>query len=366
MYNPFIIGDHPVGVRTIVLAGNENNYTTEVWYPAADEYRGVEAVDRFKYVDELPAATQEAIRGAKPRDDKRSLVIYWHGGYGHRREMAAMCILLASRGFVVASPDFPGDNVRDTFGPDPELAKRSIDDSAAARPAQAAEIVELLLNDESASQIIDEPAGVGCFGMSMGGFTTLAVNSESARIKACLAICPMTGTRSMVPGVVRLSHLLRTDDWKSTPSTFVLTGSEDCFVIADDVRDLFKRIDHPKRLAVLKGAGHIHWVDNAEFVHETMRARYASGEFPDPDLDTAKLAKLMRPFSELCPASHAADSMRAIAVAQFEANLKEDDDARVFLGRNLATTFATRGIDLEVSEDVPSYDPLAGVSIRLA
>ena len=98
-----------VGVRTIELTGEDSNYTTEIWYPAADEYRGVEAIDTFKFVDEMPEASQEATREAKPSDKKFPLIVYWHGAYGHRREMAAMCVFLASHGFVVASADFPGD-----------------------------------------------------------------------------------------------------------------------------------------------------------------------------------------------------------------------------------------------------------------
>ncbi len=348
-YNPFILGSYPVGVRTVEFSGADNNYTTEVWYPAANEYRGVEARDTFKYVDELPPATQEAVRDAKPADGKRPLIMYWHGGYGHRREMAAMCVFLASHGFAVAAPDFPGDHVTHTFGSDPLVAKKTVDESARARPIQGAEIVERIAasTDAFISSIIDA-SQIGSYGMSMGGFTALAVNSESPRMKASVAVCPMTGTRGMIPGIKRLTGLLRTDDWKSDVSTFILTGSEDCFVILDDVRELFVKLGEPKRLAVLNGAGHIHWVDNAEMIHETMRARYAGGEFPDPEIDGPTLAKAMRPFAELCPAEHAQEVMRSITLAQFEANLKESNEAKAFLENDLAETFERRGIDLEV------------------
>lgn len=242
-YNPFIIGEFPVGVRTIELVGSGNNYTTEIWYPAADEYRGVEAIDRFKFVDEYPEVTQEATRDATPSGGKRPLVMYWHGGYGHRRELSAMCVFLASHGFAVAAPDFPGDHVSHTFGLDPLIAKQPIDESAKARPVQAAEVIELLAaSDEDFIASVVDASKVGSFGMSMGGYTALAVNSESPRMKASVPICPMTGTRSMVAGIKRLSGLLRTDDWKSNVSTFVLTGSHDSFVIVDDVRELFERI----------------------------------------------------------------------------------------------------------------------------
>lgn len=351
-YNPFIKGNSPVGVRTIELAGRDDSYTTEIWYPAADKYRDVETLDTFKFVDELPAATQEAVRNADTAPGKLPLVMYWHGGYGHRREAAANCVFLASHGFVVASADFPGDHVTHTFGDDPLVAKKSVDESAIARPAQAAEIVGLLTStdDEFLRSVIDPDAGVGSFGMSMGGFTSLAVNSASDRMKATLAVCPMTGTRTMIPAIKRLNGILRTDDWKSDVSTVVLTGSEDCFVILDDVRDLYARIGEPKRFVLLNGAGHIHWADNAELIHETMRTRYASGEFPDPEIDGPKLAAMMRPFSELCPAAYATDTQRSLAVALFDAELKGSEDARAYLENDLVGTFAARGIDVEVGE----------------
>lgn len=356
-YNPFIKGNYQVGVRTIELTGTNNNYTTEIWYPAADEYRGVEALDTFKYVDELPAATQEAVRDAKITAGKFPLLTYWHGGYGHRREAAANCIFLASHGFVVAAADFPGDHVAHTFGSDAALRNVPVDESAKARPTQAAEIVELLLtaDDETLRSVVDVSAGVGSLGMSLGGFTTLALNSTSDRMKASFAICPMTGTRTMIHGIKRLTGLLRTDDWKSDVSTFFVTGSEDCFVILDDVRDLYARIREPKRMAVLNGAGHIHWADNAEFIHETMRSRYLSGEFPDPEIDGSKLGKAMRPFSELCPASHATDTQRSLSLAHFEATLKRSDAARGFLDNDLDGGFAERGIDLDVTTPARSH-----------
>ncbi len=350
-YNPFIKGNYPVGVRTVELEGKDNTYTTEVWYPAADEYRGTEAIDRFKIVDELPKATQEAIRDARAADSKRPIVMYWHGGYGHRRELAAMCVFLASHGFVAAAPDFPGDHISFMYGSTPEIAKTPVDDSAEARGRQGAEVIALLAdgNDRFLETLIDRD-NVGSFGLSLGGFTTLAVNAVSPRVKASFPIAPAYGKRSPLPQMVRLTKFLRLEEWKSPVSTFVLTGSADALVITDDVRDLYNRLREPKRLAVLKDAGHLHWGDNAELIHETIRLRYLSGEFPDPEIDGPAVGRAFRPFSELCPAEHAIDVMRSIGLAHFETNLKDSSEARAFLDLNLAKAFASRGIDVEVSD----------------
>jgi dienelactone hydrolase len=351
MYNPFTKGNYPVGVRTVELRGNDNSYTTEVWYPAEEKYSGLEALDTFQFVNELPAATQEATRDADPATGKRPLVMYWHGGYGHRREMAAMCVFLASHGFVVAAPDFPGDHVRMTYGDDPELAKTPVDASAKARPGQAAEVIELLVtgSHEFAAGIIDVE-NVGSFGQSLGGFTTLAVNTTSRRVKASVPIAPACGNRSLLPQTARIGAVLRLEEWRSPAATFVLTGEKDSFVILDDVRELFAKLPEPKRLGVLMNAGHIHWSDNAELIHEELRSRYSRDEYPDAEFDGPAMAKAMRPFAELCPAQHGIDVQRSVALAHFEAVLKGSKAARSFLEEDLAGTLAQRGIQFEATE----------------
>jgi dienelactone hydrolase len=275
--------------------------------------------------------------------------MYWHGGYGHRREMAAMCVLLSTRGFVVAAPDFPGDHITKMYGKDPEVATKPVDASAEARPNQAAEIIELLLasGDQFLRSVLNGE-NVGSFGLSLGGFTTLAVNSSSDRLKASFAIAPACGTRSPLPQMERIAKFYRLDECKSPAATFLLTGDADALVIVDDVREMFAQLPEPKKLAVLKEAGHLHWTDNAELMHETLRLRYLSGEFPDPELDGQKLGTAFRPFAELCPAEHALDVMRSTILAHFEASLKGNADARTFLDNDLAETFAARGIDLDV------------------
>ena len=363
MYNPFIKGELPVGVRTIELTGEDSNYTTEIWYPAADEYRGVEAIDTFKFVDEMPEASQEATREAKPSDKKFPLIVYWHGAYGHRREMAAMCVFLASHGFVVASADFPGDHITHMYGSNPLISQKPVDESAKARPRQAADVIELLVTstDDFLLRLVDG-SNIGSFGESMGGFTTLAVNSETSRVKASFPVCPVSGTRGIIPALTRLAGNLRTDNWRCSPSTFVVTGSADSFVFVEDVRDMFETLRGPKRLAILNGAGHLHWADNAELVHETLRLRYASGEFPDPELDGPKMAEMMRPFAELCPAQHAVDVMRSLSLAHFESVLKGSSGAREFLENGLAERFAERGIDLDVDTRTTEYGVAGGVN----
>lgn len=357
-YNPFARGNHPVGVCTIELVDPVLNAValTEIWYPASARYRGQDlddaTRDRFEIAPGLPRAWQNAIRDAGPAATERlPLVLCSHGGYGHRREMAHLATHLASHGYIVAAPDFPGDNVADSVAAasaaSATIAKTPIDRSARMRPRQASNFLEQALALAPALGLAVNGTLVGAFGMSMGGFTSLALNSISRRSSATFAICPMCGTRSMVPQIKRLSTLLSVDDWGRAVPTMVLTGAADPVVIAADVRDLYRRLPAPKQLAIVEGAGHMHFGDSAETVHEMMRSAYLSGSFPDPEIDAIALGTAMRPFTDLLSEALATDTARGLCLAHFDASLKGRSEARAFLDGDLKATFAGRGITVE-------------------
>src|SRR5262245_7319147 len=118
-YNPFARGSFPVGVRTIDLRDKDSDrpVLTEIWYPAVDRYRGKDlddsSRDRFSIAPGFPEARQNAVRNADPANDRLPVVLFSHGGYGIRREATNICTHLASHGYLVAGPDFPGDNLAD-------------------------------------------------------------------------------------------------------------------------------------------------------------------------------------------------------------------------------------------------------------
>lgn len=358
MYDPFIRGAAPVGVQTIELRGTAGEvFTTELWYPAAARYQGLDldatTCDAFPPAPGLASARQQAVRDAVPEEGSRQLVMYFHGAYGHRRESAHVCTHLASHGYVVAALDFPGDNLRDTLpnadGTGAKLAHTPVDESARKRPRQAIAALDALLLAAPALDLAIRGDGVGCFGNSMGGNTSLAVNSHDRRFSASFAMCPFYGTRGLVGLASRLQDILRVDDWGRAVPVLILAGELDPFVALPDVRELHGKLRAPKRIAVLKRAGHLHFVDNAEAAHEGLRTWYASGTFPDPELDTSALAEAMRPFSELCSEADGAAAARGFCLAHMDAQLGRAAAAAAFLAGDLVTTFAARGIDLEAA-----------------
>jgi hypothetical protein len=157
-------------------------------------------------------------------------------------------------------------------------------------------------------------------------------------------MAPLWGKRSPIPQLRRVGPRLRLGDWERPVSTFLLAGERDNCVILDYLRELYIALPSPKRFAVLRNAGHMHFVNNAEQAHEFLRAMWNSPDFPDPENDGPALAETVRPFSELCPARHATDTVLALCLAHMDAHLKDCGEARAFMDGDLAHAFALHGI----------------------
>jgi dienelactone hydrolase len=348
-------------VRTIELSDaalSRRSVPMEIWYPAAERFAGKDLVeanwDRYAAAPGLPAMTQQAIRDANAAAGTYPLFMYFHGGYGQRREASHLCTHLASHGYVVASADFPGDNMIDLIpveGAEATVAKTPVDESARRRPFQASRFIDLLLETTLEGLKLDA-SRIGAGGISMGGFTALAINSLDDRLRAVFPMCPMFGERSMVPQVRRLQNLLHVDNWRSQTPTLLLTGDMDPLINVEDIRLLYSKIASPKRLVVLRKAGHMHFADNAALGHEWFRKGYLSGSWPDPEIDAVALGTAMRPFDELCTEAQSCGTARALCLAHMDAHLKENARAAAFLERDLPATFASAlSVEIETMSD---------------
>ncbi|HVR74960.1 MAG TPA: hypothetical protein VMT52_11535 [Planctomycetota bacterium] len=130
-------GPWPVGVRRITLTdrSREDAYlaghrvlVTEVWYPAVDEVKGQEPVEFLDFFAPHPEAGEAfvrhfkgepadanarfrsvAVRDARPRTGRFPLLVFSHGNGGVRHQNLSQLEHLASHGYVVASPDHPGN-----------------------------------------------------------------------------------------------------------------------------------------------------------------------------------------------------------------------------------------------------------------
>lgn len=362
IYDPFPRGPATVGVRTITVRDETRDGRTlevELWHPAADSHRGQdllpETQDRFEFVPGAPTSVQRAVRDVEPAPGLFPLLVFMHGAYAHRRQSTGLCTHLASHGYLVAAPDFTGNTAADQMramrpqaGATPRLA--TMVQSAMDRPLDARFVIDRVLGGAApgVSELVDGER-IGALGQSFGGWTCLALNAADTRPKACFPIVPPWG--GGVDGTGLFSDLAGLDDWGRDVPTFILAAERDAMVRLDDARELYRGLKAPKRLAVLREAGHVHFADDPEATHEALRASFASNDYPvgdGPRFDFPAMAAAMRPFAELCPASHGEAVANGLCLAHMDAHLKKRPEASALLNGNLIGVFAALGIDLDV------------------
>ena len=124
-----------------------------IWYPAP----GTPARQRLALYE------QEVVTASAPAGTGLPLVVMSHGTGGVFSGHLDTAAALARAGFVVAALTHPGDNYQD----------QSAATELGARPAALAALVGYMLDGWSSRGVID-PARIGAFGFSSGGFTVLA------------------------------------------------------------------------------------------------------------------------------------------------------------------------------------------------
>jgi predicted dienelactone hydrolase len=159
---PFAVG---VTTRTFVDASRGRTLVTEVWYPA-----------------------DGAGRDTRARRGRYPLVLVAHGHCGFRTNYEYVTIPLASRGFVVAAPDFPGFNKTDCDNHVPL-------GDAIGEPPRDLSFLRLALHDRAG------PAGAlagavrgphaGLVGHSLGGAAVVNAAIADAQMRAVVALAPL-------------------------------------------------------------------------------------------------------------------------------------------------------------------------------
>ena len=154
---------HTGSRRGIQLFNGESGWSGAIWYPCAEEPKHVQLGDLALPVDYgLQGVKDCPVMGAK-----LPLVVFSHGTsgwFGGHHDTAAA---LADAGFVVAAINHPGDSAKDN--------SRSGELSVfVSRPADMVRLIDFVLNDWKDKSVVD-PARIGLFGFSMGGYTSLAL-----------------------------------------------------------------------------------------------------------------------------------------------------------------------------------------------
>ncbi len=308
-YDAFAPGRFHVGVRTIQALDTERGreFPVEIWYPS------------------------NGTAGACP------LVLFSHSSGGGRRQSTFLCNHLSSHGYVVAAMDH-------SEAVAPELARRegeTAEQKAARGEAWIANrvpdirfLLDHLLNAARGDLDIDlDPERIGIAGHSFGGWTALAATEVESRIRAVVALAP-AGSSYPKPGI--LAPKL-TFAWGRDVPTLYLVAENDVALPLSGMYELFERTPSAKRMAILRRADHLHFMDAAEQIHEAVRSTVFPGEL-------AWLSGEMKPFAELCPAEEGHAFARGLTLAHLDAVLRQSPEVQRFWMENPETELAKRHI----------------------
>jgi predicted dienelactone hydrolase len=147
----------------IQLLNSDPGLMGAIWYPCASEPKEVP-------LGELAVGPADRLMGVKDcpvTGTKLPLVIFSHGRggfFGANRDTAEA---LADAGFIVAAINHPGDNGNDS-------SKRNTLSVLASRPVDMIRLLNFMLHDWKDKAIVD-PARIGFFGFSNGGYTGLVL-----------------------------------------------------------------------------------------------------------------------------------------------------------------------------------------------
>jgi predicted dienelactone hydrolase len=308
-YDPFVLGPHPVDTRSFEAPdpGRRRLFPCEVWFPAD-------------------------LSGTCP------LLIYSHPSGGGRRAATFLTTHLASHGYLVAALDHS-----EMIAPD--LARRD-GETAGQKEARWKALMESRISDVRflLDRLIERAAGdaapaldanrVGIAGHSLGGWTALASVDVEPRIRSVVALAPGGASRPK-PGILPATLAFA---WGRDVPTLYLVAENDTSLPLSGMYELLERTPAAKQMVILRRADHMHFMDDAESLHEKVRSLPPVG-------DLAWLPREMRPIGELCSGEQAHLFVRGLSLAHFDATLRERQEARDFLSRDLRAALAQRGVD---------------------
>jgi predicted dienelactone hydrolase len=173
-------GPYAVGLRTVQVDDPDRpgrTFPVDIWYPVeAADGAGIPAAE-YSFIPGLGYTSEISLAEAPAAPGPFPLVIYSHGSGGFRWAATNHTEFLASRGFVVAAPDHPGNTALDAF----TGANTDSPTNANNRPRDVSATIDAVIEASStpggplAGRVDAERIAVT--GHSFGGFTALAVAS---------------------------------------------------------------------------------------------------------------------------------------------------------------------------------------------
>lgn len=170
----------PARAAGIQLLDFDPGLAGAIWYPCAGEPKDVP----LGRLAALPGDTLMGVKDCPITGVKLPLVIFSHGRGGSFDQNHDTEEALADAGFVVAAINHPGD----TFTDSSQRNKMSV---WASRPVDMVRLLDFMLRGWKDKAVID-PARIGFFGFSLGGYTGLVLVGAHADFRRLALFCKET------------------------------------------------------------------------------------------------------------------------------------------------------------------------------
>jgi predicted dienelactone hydrolase len=259
-------GPFSVGETTLTLP--TDSAPVEVWYPATKESVAGKPEATYDIANWLPPALQMRIpagysvtypsggvRGVPVAAGRYPLVVFSHGYAGFRDQSTFLTARLASWGFVVAAPDHFSRDLTEVLG-GPTAATAKTTDVADLQ----ATIALMKTQNASAASPFHRRIDVGLIGAvghSAGGAAVEALAAIDPQVTTFIGLAGATvgafgqskgGADSIVPHQPGL----------------LMSGTSDHVVSDTSMIKAYGKLHAPKRLILLRGAGHLVFADLCE------------------------------------------------------------------------------------------------------
>jgi predicted dienelactone hydrolase len=281
---------------------------------------------------------QMAVRNATAHPETYPLIIFSHSSGGNRRQSTFLCTHLSSHGYLVAALDHSDVIAAELAGKEGEAREQKtarIESWIANRVPDIRFLLDYLLNDAAWDlEAKIDPIRIGIVGHSFGGWTALAATEVEQRIRAVVALAP-GGSSQPKPGIIPATLSFA---WGREVPTLYLVAEDDVFLPLAGMYELFERTPATKQMFILRRADHMHFMDNVEETHETMRKMEFSAE-------AAWISEEMRPIAELCSGAQAHLFVRGLTLCHMDATLRGQEEAQRLLVDAMEAELAGRGVD---------------------
>ena len=258
----------PFGVGETTLTLKTDGAPVEVWYPATQVSIVGKPVATYDVSAWLPPSLQKLIpagfsvtyttggvRGVAVAPGRYPLVVFSHGYAGFRDQSTFLTSFLASWGFVVAAPDHYSRDLTEVLGGPTGATAETTD-------VEDLEATIALMGHENATAgspfhgHIDTKK-VGAVGHSDGGVAVEALAAVDPKVATFIGLA---GATVGLPGDATHGP----DSIVPHQPGLLMSGTADTVVPTAGMVTAYGKMHAPKRLILVKGAGHLVFADICE------------------------------------------------------------------------------------------------------